>query len=77
MAIDWSATVSVPARADASALLETVKAAVPFPVPVAPLVTVSQPASARALHAHAAAVVTVAIPVPPEAVNDVGEAVTV
>jgi hypothetical protein len=72
-ACDWvtlkvcPAIVSVPVRC-APVLADALKATVPPPVPVPPLVTVSHEALLTAVHVHAAVVVTViAVPAPPVA----------
>ena len=63
------AIVSVPVRLEATVFAATLKAAVPFPDPVAPLVIVIHAALLVAVHAQPVAALTVLLPVPPAAVN--------
>ena len=64
------AMVSVPVRLDATVFAATLKAAVPLPEPVAPLVTVIQAALLAAVQLHPLATLTLLLPVPPVAVKD-------
>ena len=63
-------TVIVPVRSEAPVFAVALKAAVPSPEPLAPLVTVSQEALLTAVHAHPAAAVTAMLPVPAADVSD-------
>ena len=69
--------VSVPVRLEATGFAATLNPAVPFPDPVAPLVTVIHAALLAAVHEQPVATVTLLLPVPADAVNDwlVGEIV--
>ncbi len=69
------AIVSVPVRLDATVFAATLNPTVPFPEPVAPLVTVIHETLLPAVHKQPVATVTVLLPLPPAAVNDwlVGE----
>ena len=72
----WPAIVIVPVRVLVFGLAVALKATVPAPVPLAPLVTVSQDvALLTPVHAHPVGAVTVVDPVPPPATTDwlVGE----
>jgi hypothetical protein len=63
--------VSVPVRALVFGLDAALKATVPVPVPLAPLVTVNQDVSLLTpVHVHPAGAVTVVEPVPPPATTD-------
>ena len=62
--------VTVPVRLEATGFAATLKPAVPFPDPVAPLVTVIQESLLAAVHEQPVATATVLLPVPPDAVND-------
>jgi hypothetical protein len=63
--------VSVPLREPALVFAATLNATVPFPLPLAPLVTVSQDVLLLTpVHAHPADVVTVVEPAPPLEVTD-------
>ncbi len=67
----WPATVSVPLRGVVLGLAAALNATVPFPLPLAPLVTVSQDVLLLTpVHEHPAAVVTLVEPVPPPATTD-------
>jgi hypothetical protein len=64
-------TVSVPLRGVALALAVALNPTVPFPLPLAPLVTVSQDVSLLTpVHAHPAGAVTAVEPAPPSATTD-------
>jgi hypothetical protein len=61
----------VPMREPVSVFAAALKATVPVPVPLAPLVTVSHDVSKLTpVHAHPASVVTVVEPVPPPGTTD-------
>jgi hypothetical protein len=63
--------VSVPLRCVPLGFADTLKATVPAPLPLAPLVTVSQDVLLLTpVHAHPASVVTEVDPVPPAAGTD-------
>jgi hypothetical protein len=67
----WPAIVSVPLRGVPLGFAVALKATVPPPVPLAPLVTVSQDvALLTAVQAHPAKAVTAVDPVPPPAATD-------
>jgi hypothetical protein len=67
----WPAIVIVPVRTLVFGLAVALKATVPAPLPLAPLVTVSQPVSLLTpVHAQPARVVTEVEPVPPPAATD-------
>ena len=61
--------MSVAERAPPVVFAATVKATVPLPVALEPLVIVTHPALLAALHAHPAALVTPTLPVPPPTAN--------
>jgi hypothetical protein len=72
----WPPMVSVPVRADVFGLAAALNATVPFPLPLAPLVTVNHDVLLLTpVHAHPAGDVTAVDPVPPPATTDwlVGE----
>jgi hypothetical protein len=72
----WPPIVSVPVRALMFGLDEALNATVPFPLPLAPLVSVNHDVSLLTpVHAHPAGAVTAVDPVPPPATTDwlVGE----
>jgi hypothetical protein len=63
--------VIVPVRCVVLALTAALKATVPFPLPLAPLVTVNQEVSLLTpVHAHPVGAVTAVDPVPPPATTD-------
>jgi hypothetical protein len=64
------AIVRVPVRIDAAGFAATLKAAVPLPDPVAPLVTLIQASLLTAVHAQPVATATPLLPVPPEAAKN-------
>jgi hypothetical protein len=67
----WPAIVSVPVRDVVLGFAAALKATVPPPLPLAPLVTVSQDVLLlTAVHAQPASAVTVVDPVPPAAATD-------
>ena len=67
----WPAMVSVPVRALVFGLDVALNATVPFPLPLAPLVTVNHDVLLLTpVHAHPAGAVTAVDPVPPPATTD-------
>ena len=60
------ATVSVAVRDAVVVFADTLKLTVPFPLPLAPMITVTHAALLVAVHEHPAAVVTATVPEPPE-----------
>ena len=64
----WPPVVIVPVRVLVFGLDDALKATVPFPLPLAPLVSVNQPVSLLTpVHAHPVGAVTAVDPEPPPA----------